>query len=597
MAEASTPARRTRLTCAIIAPRGVEYEDLRRSILSAARDSNIRVVARDEVLPLQPETTAMSDLQQADLVVAVLSQSQSQNVYYEIGLTQAIGKPIVLLVDEEVRPPDFFLRSDQTKISYDKSTAGLRRLQLSLRKFFEDVVRNPRRFRSISQLAVRSTLPEIDFETLHPRDLENLCFELLTQMGYRRVEWGKHLDEIDVVASLPKKDPDGFEYSELWLISMGLRTASEKLLTMALHDPDFLLTRLRRQGLRDIEATQDTPVTLLFIFVRGDSSAEILEDQFRRLERRQADSRTARALRVRVWDRRQLVSLIRQHPQIAFKYFGEEQRNRSPSRKSYEELYLEYSALAEQYARTIATLENEKGRRVKAERDAVWKDVAFTAAHKLGNPVFALETNLLGLKRKIKDQASGAKEITDEMNISIEKAKTIIEQFKSLTKANNISKRSIDLLPIIETAAQVATANGVKVDIASEIKNRSIEADPVRMAECFDELFANALHWLQKPDKQIRIRLELSQKDDLPVTLDVTKKYVRIRFEDNGEGIPTEKKDEIFAPFYSTYPHGTGLGLALVQRLIEAHGGAIREVGATGQGANFEIFLPQAAGK
>jgi signal transduction histidine kinase len=119
----------------------------------------------------------------------------------------------------------------------------------------------------------------------------------------------------------------------------------------------------------------------------------------------------------------------------------------------------------------------------------------------------------------------------------------------------------------------------------------------VKMTECFDELFANALHWLDKPEKRIAVSVDVAKKKELPPGLDDTKKYIRIRFQDNGCGVPIDKKEEVFAPFFTTYPHGTGLGLSLVQRVIESHGGMLREIGKPGEGALFEIFLPQATSK
>lgn len=262
MAESSS-LNRTRLKCAIIAAPGRDYDDVKRSMITAARDSGLRIISRDGGLPFQLEDTIASELLQADIIVAVLSPHPA--VYYEIGLAHAMGKPVISLVDEDVKTPEITARFDQSRIVFDRSSAGLRRLQLTLRKLFDDVIRNPRRFRALSQQAARTVLPEIDFNTLHPREMENLCFELLTQMGYRRVEWGKQLDEIDVVANLPKKDPDGFEYNELWLISLGLRANSEMLLGMAASDPNHLLMRLRKQGLKDFVRTQENPITLLFI--------------------------------------------------------------------------------------------------------------------------------------------------------------------------------------------------------------------------------------------------------------------------------------------------------------------------------------------
>jgi len=65
-----------------------------------------------------------------------------------------------------------------------------------------------------------------------------------------------------------------------------------------------------------------------------------------------------------------------------------------------------------------------------------------------------------------------------------------------------------------------------------------------------------------------------------------------IRYKDNGAGVSVENKGKIFEAFFSTYPHGTGLGLALVRRILEGHAGRIMERGVPGEGADFEIYLP-----
>jgi nitrogen fixation/metabolism regulation signal transduction histidine kinase len=117
------------------------------------------------------------------------------------------------------------------------------------------------------------------------------------------------------------------------------------------------------------------------------------------------------------------------------KYFSDDGRAQSEFRKSYEQLYVENASLLEKNQATINAFREEKDKRIRAERDAVWKDVAFTAAHKLGNPIFALETNLQGLKRNIPTDPKEALDVAGDMGLSIEKAKAIIDQFKSLTKS------------------------------------------------------------------------------------------------------------------------------------------------------------------
>ena len=68
--------------------------------------------------------------------------------------------------------------------------------------------------------------------------------------------------------------------------------------------------------------------------------------------------------------------------------------------------------------------------------------------------------------------------------------------------------------------------------------------------------------------------------------------YVRVRFEDEGPGIPTEVLPRLFIPFYTRRAGGTGLGLALCRRFVHAHGGEIDLGMRPGGGARFTVLLP-----
>ena len=68
--------------------------------------------------------------------------------------------------------------------------------------------------------------------------------------------------------------------------------------------------------------------------------------------------------------------------------------------------------------------------------------------------------------------------------------------------------------------------------------------------------------------------------------------YVRLEVSDTGSGITGEAKEKIFDPFFSTKFAGRGMGLAVVQRVVRDHGGAINIVSAPGQGATFQVLLP-----
>jgi hypothetical protein len=66
-------------------------------------------------------------------------------------------------------------------------------------------------------------------------------------MGFRNVDWYKKSEEFDLVCELPKRDPDGFEYRELWLVSLGRRAPPEMLLDMLATEPDLFVHRLFRR--------------------------------------------------------------------------------------------------------------------------------------------------------------------------------------------------------------------------------------------------------------------------------------------------------------------------------------------------------------
>ena len=258
-----------------------------------------------------------------------------------------------------------------------------------------------------------------------------------------------------------------------------------------------------------------------------------------------------------------------------------------------EELYEEDVRVTERLQSTISQLRDEKKKKFVAERDAAWKDVAFKAAHKLGNPLDAIEAFLVSLRTRIETKnVKEAIDICEKMERSIEEAKTVISQFKSLTKFQEVNCKQINIREIIEQASKIARHKGINVEIKAPRKIPRVIADPDRMVEIFGELVANSLHWFDKDEKSIYVEIKKVHRNETPSNLDPSCEYLRITFADNGQGIPLSNKDRIFAPFYTTYPHGAGLGLTMVKWVIETHNGMIFEEGNHREGARFIIFLP-----
>lgn len=593
--------KRNKIRCYVVLPLDNESIPLRTAIKSVAKEVGAKLTFRDEVQPTASRAESIySEISRCDLVLAEISQSNINNIMYEIGLAHAMDKPVVLLSDNIKNIPrdlDFAF----VFISYGMEREKQEEFKNRLKDLFLNLIKSPRQFRPFSPFFARFTSPPyiIDLDKMASREFENLCFELISQMGFRGVQWGTELKEIDAYATLPKKDPDGYEYRELWLISMGRRAPAEMILKMATRDPDILLHRLLRQS-RDLEELfskykigSNAPITILIILRSEEPQSEILETELKILEKRSKNPFLPLNIRVRLWDQTYLTNLIQQFPQIAFKYFSEDPRSKSKYRKTPEEMYKENVLLNERIQMTLMTLEEEKKKRFIAERNAAWKDVAFKAAHKLGNPIDAIDTFLQGLKRRLQsnrcDEAIG---IANEMEKSIEESKTVIAQFKSLTKAQEINARPTNILPIILHSIKNAEEKEVHIAIDTIESCPEVIVDPDRMTECFNELVANSLHWFDKEHKEIKISIISTQTKDLPKILDRDNKYLEICFNDNGMGVSIENKEKIFAPFFTTYPHGTGLGLSMVKSIIEGHGGYIYENGKPNEGSSFHLFIP-----
>lgn len=570
---------------------------LRDVIRKGAEEAGYQLVSLDQSSVLPGSTiqeAVIGELARSDCIIADVSE-RNPNIFFELGLAQAMGKGILLISHKQgLRELPFDIRGSRI-ITYSDELRGFSKLSEQIYRSLRDFRRFPQR--SLVAPNIQTSLPFfVDWDSLPGRDAENLFQELLSQMGFRRLNWGKGLREIDLIAEYPRKDPDGFEFRELWLVSMGLHAPIEMLLKMATSEPEYFFHRLFKYSERleeTIYKSRDATVTILIVLFRKGPWSEDIEMFRERFERRRSKKEPfGMSIRLRIWDQHYLTSLVQRYPHIGYKYFSEEGRIRSKTRKSYEELYREYSNLSAQQAKLISTLEEEKNRRVRAERDSVWKDISFSAAHKIGNPIFAIETDLNPLLKRInEDRKPEAKKVVSNIRSSVEKAKAFVEQFKSLAKSQEITKTSCLLKPILEDARKAISNQEIKCSIKCP-DDVAVHGDPERLAECFDELVMNATHWLDKSEKKIKIVVAFPADEPLPDFLDSSQKYVLIHIKDNGCGIPVRNKSKIFDAFFTTYDHGTGLGLALVRRIIDGHGGGIIESGEPKKGADFEIYLP-----
>jgi len=250
---------------------------------------------------------------------------------------------------------------------------------------------------------------------------------------------------------------------------------------------------------------------------------------------------------------------------------------------------------ASDFSVMLKELLKEEAKRMSEERDDEWRDISFSAAHAIGNPIFAIETILDSLEKRIfEKRVYDAIDLLQSIRRSVDKSKRIINQFKSLSRVQDIKPLPIAIFPLLNDLTNLARSKELHCAIKCDPAVR-ILGETDRLTQCFDELLTNAIGWVSGPDKKLEIEVIAPCPKPLPSGMNPERHYAVIHFRDNGPGVDDSRKKRIFDLFYSTREDGTGIGLAFISRIIEGHGGFICEVGECGKGADFAIYLPLVA--
>ncbi|MCS6797754.1 MAG: ATP-binding protein [Myxococcota bacterium] len=157
---------------------------------------------------------------------------------------------------------------------------------------------------------------------------------------------------------------------------------------------------------------------------------------------------------------------------------------------------------------------------------------------------------------------------------------------------------------VVRTMAPAARRKGVELVHRVDGSVAPIEADPVRLRQVLNNLTDNAIKFTPSGGRVVvgvRATEVASSRTDGPggVLFGVPRRAVELTVSDTGIGIPESERGRIFDAFYqvdgsSTREHGgAGLGLAIVRRLVEAHGGRIDVESKVGQGTTFRVVIPE----
>ena len=257
-------------------------------------------------------------------------------------------------------------------------------------------------------------------------------------------------------------------------------------------------------------------------------------------------------------------------------------------------------------AMLIAGLLYERRRRQFAEVDARQRmaelahvnrysmagELTTSIAHELNQPLGSIlvntETAALMLESPSLD-VNELKEILSDIRRDDQRAGEVIRRLRSLLKRVPFDAREIDLNEAVSESIDLVSglvhAREVALDSALVPGTLQIEGDRIQLQQVLLNLIVNAADAMGHLDKsQRKIVVRTARNGD----------SAEIEIADSGPGILAGKLDEVFEPFYTTKPHGMGMGLSIARTIIEAHDGQISAENRAGEGALFRITLPLA---
>lgn len=228
-------------------------------------------------------------------------------------------------------------------------------------------------------------------------------------------------------------------------------------------------------------------------------------------------------------------------------------------------------------------LQTTHERLVHAERLAAIGNMAGHVAHEIRNPLVAIGGFARSLRRLAKDNQSilSVAEIIAEEVMRLEK---ILANVMLFTKFPQPSFQLADLNAIIEEAANLLQAEAEQSHVQL-VKTLTADLpklllDPIQINQMLVNLLRNGIQSIVESGV-----VEVSTQFLAP-------QEVLLVVRDTGSGIPPNVLENVFNPFFTTKPDGTGLGLPICQHIVGDHSGRITVESQVGQGTTFSIYLP-----
>jgi len=234
---------------------------------------------------------------------------------------------------------------------------------------------------------------------------------------------------------------------------------------------------------------------------------------------------------------------------------------------------------------------------VSAQRTAAWADVARRIAHEIKNPLTPIQLSAERLKRKYGKLITQDRDIfdqcTDTIIRQVDDIKRMVDEFSSFARMPKARLESDDLTECVRRVLFLMRVAHPNITFEEHLPETPVlvHFDRRLLSQALTNIIKNATEGImtlaEETDIQGHILVSLEQSSgDL----------AEINIIDNGKGFPKENRHRLLEPYMTTRAEGTGLGLPIVAKILEDHGGGIELLDApSGHGARVRLYFPSGA--
>ncbi|HMF79685.1 MAG TPA: ATP-binding protein [Bryobacteraceae bacterium] len=217
------------------------------------------------------------------------------------------------------------------------------------------------------------------------------------------------------------------------------------------------------------------------------------------------------------------------------------------------------------------------------ERLAALGQLTAGLAHELRNPLGTIKASAeMLMKESVQSRPAMMAEMAEYIDTEVNRMNGLITSFLNFARPLQIHPAPANLRVVVEDVlkqqAELAKSLGVEMVLRMD-GDRSFQFDPDLLKVALANLVQNAIQ-ASTSGQRVEIRVQSKDHD------------VLILISDTGAGIQRQHLESIFNPFFTTKPQGIGLGLPIVAKIIDEHGGRIQVFSEAGKGTRFEVTLP-----